>query len=329
VTDSRPNTQEQSIMMIAWRSECYRSNTTADLFGADLKLIWPEVGNGPVGKAVRYALSFWLTFWLVLLKRPKFAIVMNLPAFAPMAAQLAALVSGTDIILDFHSGGITSKFWSRFTPLFRFIAKRAPFVICHNRVDGAVIEKWGGKPFYLTALPSNFDGTEYLAAPGNPTVLVICSFKDDEPIDVLLGAMKSNPDVLFQVTGNYRKAGLSSADMPQNVELLGFVPYGDYIQRMCASSAIITVSDRDYIMQAAVHEALSLGVPVITNRSQTIESVLEDAGTYAEVDIDSLAIAVSTAVSNSQELRERTIARKEFLRNELAQNMKQALSLQS
>ena len=117
--------------------------------------------------------------------------------------------------------------------------------------------------------------------------------------------------------------------MPQNVELLGFVPYGDYIQRMCASSAIITVSDRDYIMQAAVHEALSLGVPVITNRSQTIESVLEDAGTYAEVDIDSLAIAVSTAVSNSQKLRERTIARKEFLRNELAQNMKQALSLQS
>jgi glycosyltransferase involved in cell wall biosynthesis len=326
-TEYAQTVPSRSIMMIAWRSECYRSTTTADLFGADLHLIWPKIGNGQIGRALRYVVSFWKTFRLVLTHSPDFAIVMNLPTFAPMAAQLAAFFTGTNIILDFHSGGITSGFWSKFKPFFRFVASRAPFVICHNYIDGAVIESWGGTPFYLTALPSNFKGMEYQPAPADPAVLVICSFKSDEPVDVLLDAMQQCPEVQFQVTGNYREARLEPAKMPANVVLLGFIAYDEYIRRMAASTAIITVSDRGHIMQAAVHEALSLGVPVITNNSPTIEGVLGDAGVYAAVEPASLAQAIMKAVASSSLLRARMIVRKNTLRLELVRQMKQALTM--
>ena len=82
-------------------------------------------------------------------------------------------------------------------------------------------------------------------------------------------------------------------------------------------------------MQAAVHEALSLGVPVITNNSPTIEGVLGDAGVYAAVEPTSIAQAIMKAVANDSLMRARMIVRKNTLRLELVRQMEQALIMET
>ena len=275
---AKPHAPLKDGIMLAWQRECYRSTTTASVFGAELTLLWPEFSQSRIGKLARYFVSFWRTFLHVLKRKPSVTIVMNLPSFAPLAVLLASFLVRSKVVLDFHSGALTDKFWSKFTPLYKYIAKRAPFVICHNLFDGAEVESWGGKPFYLIALPRNFDGVPISPPPVQPSVLVVCSFRADEPINLLIETMKQCPNVNFEVTGSFRKAGLVPSDMPKNISLLGFIDYADYIEKMSLSTAIITLSDRSHIMQAAVHEAISLGVPVIANKSNTLESVLGTAG---------------------------------------------------
>lgn len=53
----------------------------------------------------------------------------------------------------------------------------------------------------------------------------------------------------------------------------------------------------------AVHEAISLGVPVVTNRSDTLERVLEEAGVYCAREADAMAAAFATATRDANVLR--------------------------
>ncbi|SEK94810.1 hypothetical protein SAMN04488032_108216 [Pacificibacter marinus] len=85
--------------------------------------------------------------------------------------------------------------------------------------------------------------------------------------------------------------------------LLGFIDRSDYFKEMAAATAVVTLSDRPNIMQMAIHEAVSLGVPVLTNRSQTTEPLLEDGGVFCDLTSDSLAEAVRETVRSSEDLR--------------------------
>ena len=290
-------------LMICWRKECFRSSATAQTFGVPLFNVWADVGGGKLGVIARYVYSTVKTIGIIRREKPDHVIVMNLPAMVPMAALAARLWNRHTVILDCHSGALTSRLWRRFAPLYRWLIRRAPFTINHNRQDGQTTTQWGGRPVHLVALPRTFAGIELQDAPAMPRMLVVCSFQPDEPVDVMLAAMAKCPGIEFGITGNYRKAGLRRSDMPGNVSLLGFLDYQDYLARMAGSTAIVSLSDRPHIMQMAVHEAISLGVPAVTNESETLEAVLEDAGVYCRLSADALAEGFHKAAAGASPMR--------------------------
>ncbi len=290
-------------LFIHWTRECFRSEATARMLNIPLHYVWPYSGSGKAHLALRYLRSFVQTVDAVRRTRPDHVVVHNQPVFIAMAVLLARTFNRHVLIFDFHSGALTHPAWKRFLVFYKWAVARSPFTFCHNRQDAAVLESWGGRPVLLPVLPQTFKAVGRHEAPERPHMLVVCSFRSDEPIDIFLGAMARCPDVEFSVTGNYARAGLDPAQMPPNVTLLGFVPYATYLERFARSTAVITISTRTHIMQMAVEEAISLGVPVITNESETLRDALEEAGLFCDITVDGLTDAINRTVSEARSLR--------------------------
>lgn len=303
--------------MIQWSREGYRTTRTAELFDIDCHFVWHNTDKGTFNQLVRYLVSAYKTIRIILAAKPKLVIMTNLPIFAPLTALLLRPFLRFELVLDFHSGALEDSFWRKFIPAYKYLCRTSSFTIAHNNYDGATIKEFGGNPIYLKAIPKNFNHLALMAAPENTTIIVICSFTGDEPIHLLIEAMELCEDINFKVTGNYNKVGLRQDNLPENIELLGFLDYGDYIDTIAASTAIMTVSTRDKIMQAAVHEALSVRVPVIANKSTTLEDALGDAGVFANVEPKSIASACIYAAENAALLRENVKLQSEFKLNEL------------
>ncbi len=289
--------------MIAWKKECFRSSATANTFQVPLELISKGTGKGRFAKVKAYFANMAETISVLRRRRPHTVICLNQPPFLPMICHIYTLFTGGRLIMDFHSGAITKGIWRPFLPYYRHLVRAAPFTICHNRFDGQHVTRWGGRPLHLIALPQvRFGDTHYSPRIENPLFFFVCSFADDEPVDITLDAMRKLPQFNFVISGNYRKRGLEPAQMPANVTLAGFMEYRDYLETMAHSTAMITLSDRPHIMQMAVHEALTIGVPVVTNESATLREVLGDAGVFTEITTEGLVRAVKQAAAEHSAL---------------------------
>lgn len=322
LNDATPQLSVHDGIMIAWKKECYRSSATARVFDIPTVFIWPEVsGAGPLVTAKRYWKSAKETVRVIKAHNPRTVVLLNQPPFIVLAALLARRSKPFELILDFHSGALSKPMWKPFAPMYRRVVRSAPFVIAHNRFDGESLADWGAKPVHFIALPRPFGPELRDAVPDDARILVVCSFADDEPIATLFEAMRRCPEIRFEVTGKHEKARDAIGIVPPNVTLLGFVDYDVYLQRFATATAAATFSTRPHIMQMAVHEAISLGVPVVTNESETLREVLEDGGVYCEIAADAIAEAFRSAVRRRVELRENARAllsrRNQALKSEL------------
>lgn len=298
-------------IMIQWSKEGYRTSRTSILFGLDCHFVWYGNNKGKLNQAVRYIVSILTTLKIILSAQPKLVVMTNLPVFAPMCVLLLRPFLKFELVLDFHSGAFEDPFWRKFTPVYKYICKTAPFTIAHNDFDGEILKEFGGNPIYMKSIPKEHPKELLQPAPTQTTIIVICSFTGDEPIHLMLDAMKLCPKIEFQITGNFKKVGLEQDTVPENVTLLGFLSYEDYTNAMAKSTAVMTVSIRDKIMQAAVHEALSVKVPVIANKSKTLEEALGDAGVFADVEPESIANACEFVATHAESLREKIILQSE------------------
>lgn len=287
-------------VVMAWNRECYRSLATSRLFDAELKLVrmkkpykgWKTIFSYPT-RAVE-------SFSFLISRKPRVIFCHNQPAILPIICWIYAVFTRATVIMDFHSGALSDPVWRRFLPFYKMLARRAPFTICHNRIDGAVVESWGVRVAYFISVPQErFGELTYAPRSGRPLFLFSCSFNADEPVEVTFEAMRQCPDYDFVVSGNYKKYGVDPATMPANIRLAGFMDYDDYLKTMAESCALITLSDRAHIMQMAVHEAITLGTPVVTNKSPTLEEVLGDGAVYCDLTVPSLVAGLHEAVETA------------------------------
>jgi glycosyltransferase involved in cell wall biosynthesis len=288
-------------LMIAWKSECYRSSATARIFGVPLHLMPRSKTTKTWQKVLSYPGLMAKTLSLLLREKPQTVLCLNLPPFLPLVCALYALTFRANFVMDFHSGALTKAAWIPFRPLYRLWTQRAPFTICHNRADGAVIARWKGRPVHLLTLPQDrFPDLTYSPRQGRPLMLFSCSFADDEPVDLALEAMRACPEYDFVISGNYKKRGIDPAREPRHIHFAGFLEYRRYLEIMAEATALITLSDRPHIMQMAVHEALTLGTPVVTNESPVLREVLAEGGVFAALEAPALVAAFGTAVRDHE-----------------------------
>ncbi|HTO29945.1 MAG TPA: glycosyltransferase [Pararhizobium sp.] len=316
-------------LMIAWKSECFRSTSTAMLFGAKLFLIGSNKRRGKVALGLYYLSRMIETLRILMRERPSSVVCLNQPPMLPMMCWLYGCFTGAVVIMDFHSGAISKSQWKIFLPLIRQIARRSPFTICHNRIDGKVVASWDARVVHILSIPRDgLDSVSYKLRDGRPLFLFSCSFAEDEPVEVALEAMKACPEFDFVISGNYRKRQLDPASQPAHIKLAGFMDFSDYLATMAQSIAVISLSTRPHIMQMAVEEALSAGIPVVTNISPTLSEVLGEGGVFSELNAPSLAVAFRDVARQYDRHIKGILEAKEAVYGKIAKEIQHARQIQ-
>lgn len=307
---------------IVWKKDCHRSTMSARCFGADIWFIWPFSGQAAWRTILRYIASFFLTVWLLATRRPRFVIVLNQPLPLVMAASYSA-VSGARYALDCHSNAYVAGRNLVAARIYRHLTRRAVFNVNHNRADAQRVRAFGGRSYLIPEIPGVIEPRNCQAVElTKPNVVVACSFARDEPIELLLRTAAARPGVAFFFTGDYRKADPSMTfRRTENVVLLGYVSRETYLAYFSAAMAIVTLSTRAHIMQMAAEEAICLGLPLVTNRSEILEEVLGSAALFVDLDTTSLVRAIDEVIERNNAYRAKMSARREIRRDHLRQTL--------
>jgi hypothetical protein len=218
---------------------------------------------------------------------------MNLPFPLIITVYLYSRISKIKYILDSHSGAFTDTRWKRFMFIYREISRNAFLNINTCKNHSEQVKNWGGKSFIISDVPVIFkNAINNISLPAK-SIIVVCSYKRDEPIEAILEATKRTPDVNYYFSGNYHLlANKYLRNKPENVTFLGFIPFERYFSYLKSVKAVMVLTKRDNTMQRGAYEALALEQPIITSN---FEILIESFGKSA-IYVNNIAFEIARAV---------------------------------
>jgi glycosyltransferase involved in cell wall biosynthesis len=185
-------------------------------------------------------------------------------------------------------------------------------VLAHNEEVGQDALRMGIDPAKLAifetrpaqvAPPADLRHSE-----GPPTVLVPCSFSEDEPIEVLLDAAALAPEIRFRVTGSLTKARARGfvAKAPPNLEFTGFLSKEDYDRSLFTSDALLGLTTIEGIQLSVANEAVGAGLAMVLSDTSILRTLFGSAALFAANKPEALAETCRQAVARSTELAVRS-----------------------
>jgi glycosyltransferase involved in cell wall biosynthesis len=254
-------------VFIAWGPPAYTNRTRllAAALGAPVEHIYSIRRRGALAAPIKYPYQAFKTVVYLLKNRPSVILVQNPPSFAAVLVAFACLFSRAQFVVDAHSDAFTARHWSRPRWLYRWVARRATTTIVTNEHFAAFLRDSGGHASVIRDIPSRFDAGSYTLGP-EFNIVVVATYAPDEPLEEVVSAARSLPDVSFRVTGDTdRENATIPSSLPPNVELTGFLTVDDYRGLLRHSDAVMALTTRDHTMQRGACEALSAGTPIITS----------------------------------------------------------------
>jgi glycosyltransferase involved in cell wall biosynthesis len=183
--------------------------------------------------------------------------------------------------------------WKSLQWLQRALCRRAAATLVTNEHVGGLVRSAGGDAVLVPDVPVLFPRSRRLPRAAVFTVVVVCSFDVDEPLDAVIAAARNVPDVKFFVTGD--SAFLPSsikAGLPPNMTLTGFLTLDDYGTMIGSADAVMDLTTHDHTMLRGAYEAIYQGVPVIVSDWP----VLRDAFPFGAVHVDNTAGGIVRAI---------------------------------
>ena len=217
---------------------------------------------------MKYPVHVWRTVRTLLRHRPRIVFVQSPPTVAVWLVAMYAALRGARFVIDHHSDAFERARWTRPRWLNRLVARRAAAAFVTDEHWARRLRQDGVRVMVVPDAPTNHD-----AAPGRHPGLVQDSFNIavvntwavDEPLNAVLQAADSLPDVTFHVTGGVARHEETVANAPPNVRFTDFLPQPEYIRLLASADAVACMTTRDHTMQRGACEALSLGRPILTS----------------------------------------------------------------
>jgi len=174
-----------------------------------------------------------------------------------------------------------------------FLSRRAVTTIVTNEHLKAMVDSWGARSFIIGDIPTTFPEGKPFPVNGKLSIAVINTFSPDEPLEEVLEAAATLPEVQFYVTGSLIRAKKSLLqNKPDNVEFTGFLPDEEYFGLLRAVQAVMVLTTDNHTMQRGACEAVSLGKPIITSNWPILREYF-DKGT---IHVDNSAQNIREAV---------------------------------
>jgi glycosyltransferase involved in cell wall biosynthesis len=260
-----------------------RSIVFARELGIDVVFLEATRRRGILAGLYKYPVQAAKTARLLLRRRPRVVFAQNPPSFAPLLVWIYCAVTGARFVVDAHSGAMQFRFWTRPRFLYRAMARAAVTTIVTNDRFAATIRGCGGRALVVADIPTTYPTEGTYPVPDGFTVMMVSSFAWDEPLEEVLAAARSMPEVGFFVTGDPARLGDGvPQDIPENVHLTGFLPEDDYYALMAASDAVMCLTKRDDTMQRGACEAVWVGRPIVTSDWRVLQETFGAGAAYAD-----------------------------------------------
>lgn len=250
---------------IAWTRFDRRSELLAEQLGASIHFIYRPTRN-ILNLPLKYIILSIRTWSVLSTERPDLIIVQNPPIVCAFVAYLYSLSQKARFVIDSHTAAFLSPRWSRFLWVHRILSRRALATIVHNELQEEIVKGWDCQYCVLPDPIVDYERGEPCELGGEFNVVVVSTFADDEPLEIVLEAANRLPETDFYITGDFeRSSSRLLVNTPQNFHLTGFLPYDRYVGLLIAADVVADLTTRDQTLLCGAFEAVSLGRPLIVS----------------------------------------------------------------
>jgi glycosyltransferase involved in cell wall biosynthesis len=216
---------------------------------------------------------------------------------AGLVGLRARLQLGIPYLLDCHSGVFLSRSERWLTPLRWLVLGFAQTLIVHNDENIPLARTFNANVGRLQDPVFVFPDRQHAvhSEVNHPAAVYVCSWRPDEPVELVCAAARHLRDVTFYITGSPKW----SPDVPPNVRLTGFLDVDAYVSLLERADVVLALTTRESVMLCAAHEAIALGRPLVVSATRVLRERFGAAATIAEPLPERLAAAVQHAIAEA------------------------------
>lgn len=309
------NVNRHKTVFMVWAPYSARAENISKRLGANFYTISYKFRN-KIYSTIKYPLMFIKTLRILKREKPDIILCQSPPVFCPLAAVIYhhLINSKNEIIIDAHTGTF-DKPWSYIRPITKLIMKSVSTIIVTNEeLRTTVLKEYNKTPIVLEDKIPDFDvahyddNNKYEQLDQDAKILrltVVSSFAADEPLEEVLDAAGSLPDVQFYITGDKSKLNKELENRkPDNVTFTGFLSINDYFSLLQSVDAVVVLTKRDKTMLAGAYEALAVEKPLITSNWDPLKRYFNKGTIHTNNTAAEIRTAVRTVQNNKKQLAE-------------------------
>jgi glycosyltransferase involved in cell wall biosynthesis len=295
-----PAATEKQPAFIIWIAYQRRSEVLSALLGCVETVCFPHYFRRSLLRPLDYVIKFFRTIFYLRRSRPSYVILQAPPVFA----ALAAIVAGIPYIVDVHNG-LVQSFWSK-VPLTQLCLNRAVALIAHNsEIASALSNRVPAAKIVVIQDPIQEIRTEGRTR-AEGSILFICSFDRDEPVELILEIIRALPEYRFTITANPDRLSPALRRAYQqcpNLLLSGFLSTADYHALLTSSQAAVVLSTMPSIQPSGGVEALSSDTPLVVTRTTLTDKLFGDWANLCDNNLDSIVMAIRSVTKERLNLQ--------------------------
>jgi glycosyltransferase involved in cell wall biosynthesis len=296
---SDPWADEVQAAFIVWLSYQRRSEVFAPLVGRAEPVYFPHYFRSSALRPLDYLLKLVRTIIYLQRRKPAYAILQAPPIFA----ALAAILTKIPYVVDVHNG-LVQSFWSKI-PLTHLCLNRAVALIAHNsEIASALSDRVPSANVVVIQ-----DPIQHIPVRGRArekgSILFICSFDRDEPVELILNVIRALPSYHFTITANLQRLSpelRSSYQQCPNLLLSGFLKTADYHVLLTSSQAAVVLSTMPSVQPSGAVEALSSDTPLVVTRTTLTEVLFGEWAVLCDNSLDSVITAIQSIGNEALDL---------------------------
>jgi glycosyltransferase involved in cell wall biosynthesis len=272
-------TRRKRRIFVSWGKHSTRSASLGAALGCECHYFDRPLRLGPL-KSVPALLR---TIALLFRRRPALVACMNPPYFNGLVAWGYTLLFRARFVLDSHTAAFDDPRQAWLAPLHAFLVRRAATSFVTNRGLASAVERMGGRALVVSDIPYEMPPGDYSVAADRFAICYVCTYGRDEPVDEVLRAADSLPDVRIYVTGDLRRAPAAiRTAAPENVTLTGYLSNAEYAGLLRGVAAILVMTTRPLTMQRGGSEAITVGKPLIVSNTETLQEIFSSGAVFIE-----------------------------------------------
>ena len=278
-----------------------------------------------VFRSKRHGLGRWIeqaaeTHRLLRRHKPEILFVQNPSLALTVLAVLTRRRFGYYLVVDAHNEGVRpfDRPGAFVGWLTRRLLKSADVTIVTNAALMKDVSIAGGRalvlPDSLPVPPLLVPTTRAIRNAAD--VVVIASFRSDEPIVAIIAAAAAMPEISFAFSGDARRFREKTAPLPANVRFTGFLPDHLYWQLLLQARVICDLNLKPDCLVCGAYEGLALAKPLVLSDNPPTREIFGPAAILTRSAPEEIESALRAALeqrdrleANARELRKTFRAR--------------------